>query len=803
MAVDGGVALTTLEREPAEVVMVEWCTQDSDAVELCRAIRKRSALAATHVVALIAEGGVEEAPTVLEDGADDYLAEPFEPVEVVTRAQAGLRVARLRESEARLRESEARLRESEARLRTYLSNVSGAVYRGAADSARTIELIGDEIERISGYPPADFVRSAVRTFTSVIHPADRESVERAVIQATIDRPFDVEYRIVRADGDVGWVHERGQVTRAGDGRTSIEGAIFDITDRRRAEAARDEAEERFRQAFDAAPIGMALVAPDGRWLEVNHTLLDITGYAEAELLAKRFQDITHPDDLKAASACVRQLFAGERRKYRLEKRLVRADRHSVWVLVSAAVVGDADGKPLYLVEQIQDISERKRYEGELRHLADHDVLTGLYNRRRFIQEVERQLAHHARYGSEAALVLLDLDNFKDVNDTLGHQVGDELLQAVARALQTRTRTTDVLARLGGDEFALLLPETSEAQARHVADAVVKAVGGATVTVEERQVGVTASAGVVLLDADRDASDFFVEADLALYEAKEVGRDRVAVYGTAGGGQHRERHRLSWLERLRSALEHDRFVLHFQPIVDLTTNTLSQYEALLRLDDPDSGELLEPGAFLYIAERFGMMRAIDRWVVGTALATLGDCLPDVRLEVNLSAPSLSDPDLLALIERELSERSVDPSKLIFEITETDALANLQPAKELARRLTNLGCAFALDDFGSGFSSFYALQQLSYDYIKIDGDFIRRLPVSRDDKLVVRALVDVAHGMGKETIAEFVTDQPTQELLRDYGIDYAQGFHVGRPQPLEDIASVAREGPAEGGSHPPTT
>ena len=682
----------------------------------------------------------------------------------------------------------ARLRLSEAR--TFPADVWGAPYLCARDPDRTMELIGDEIERISGYPPADFIRSARRTFASAIHPADRDLVERALAEVAEGHPFDLEYRILRADGGVAWVHERGQLVRKSDGGSCIEGAIFDVTDRLHAEEGRRWAEERFEQVINDAPIGMALVGTDGRCLKANRTLCELTGFAEHELLGKRLDDLTHGDDVEADSERIGQLLSGELRTHRFERRFVRADGHTVWALLSVSLISDAAGDPLYFIYQVQDISDRKRYESELQYLADHDALTGLYNRRRFEGEVDRQAAHLRRYGGEAAVVMFDLDNFKDVNDSLGHQVGDDVIRTVASALQERVRETDVLARLGGDEFGVLLPETTGAEARHVAAAIVRTVREQTVKVQEREVGLTASAGVALLDGDPKGpeGDYLIEADLALYEAKDSGRDRLAVYGSSSGGKGRARNRLSWLDRIRAAVENDYFRIHFQPIVDLASGRVCHYEALLRLEDQETGKLLSPATFLYIPERFGMMGAIDRWVVRSALAVFAERFPsDVHLEINLSAQSLNDPALAALIEHELAANEVEPERIIFEITETAAISNTQNARAFAERLMGLGCSFALDDFGSGFASFYTLKQLPYEYLKIDGDFIRALPNSGDDKLVVKALVDVARGMGKKTIAEFVGDEPTLSLLREYGVDYGQGFHIGHPEPISTIAA----------------
>jgi diguanylate cyclase (GGDEF)-like protein len=440
------------------------------------------------------------------------------------------------------------------------------------------------------------------------------------------------------------------------------------------------------------------------------------------------------------------------------------------------------------VWSFRDITDRDRFESELLYLADHDVLTGLFNRRRFEQDVARQVAYAARYGTGGAVLLLDLDDFKDVNDTLGHRAGDHLLKEVARLLAERLRSTDVVARLGGDEFALLLPEADEADARVTADAVLEAIRRHRSSFRDRHVRVTASVGIALVNDvdDRGEDEPLGRADVAMYEAKESGRDRCAVYVSQA---HREsvEARLTMIDRIRGALETDMLQVYCQPILDLRTDRISQYELLLRMVDED-GQILLPKAFLGTAERYGLMNDIDRWVVNQAIALVADREEEgdrLQLEVNLSAKSLSDPQFPEWVEQRLAESGIDTSCLIFEITETAAIANMDEAKNFVNRLTRLGCRFALDDFGAGFGSFHYVKYLPIDYLKIDGDFVRNVTQSSTDQSVVKAIVQLARGLGKKTIAEFVEDDDTVLLLREYGVDYVQGYHVGRPRPVGEV------------------
>jgi diguanylate cyclase (GGDEF)-like protein/PAS domain S-box-containing protein len=572
-----------------------------------------------------------------------------------------------------------------------------------------------------------------------------------------------------------------------DERDEIVGAMLiaqDVRERVERERAIGEAQERFRRAFEDAPIGMAVADLDGNYLDVNQALCAITGYPAGELCGMHFAAITHPDDLAGDHLEIRALLEGALSTSQAEKRYLRADGGVVWVTRTTTLVRDAAGLPLHFLDQVQDITERRRFEQDLRHLADHDPLTGLLNRRRFEQELDRQVKEVARYGPRGALLVLDLDHFKYVNDALGHHAGDALIVSVAETLRGRLRDSDILARLGGDEFAVLLPHADERAAQRVAGDLVHAIrGGDGTGTTERHRRVTTSVGVAPIRAGATTgAELLIAADLAMYHAKEGGRDRYAVVGHDGAQPDPIRTRVHWLERIRAALANDRFVLHAQPIRDLRTGKIAQHELLLRML-ADDGSLIAPATFLPLAERFGLTPEIDGWVATRAIELLA-ADPDgkLALEVNLSGPSLNDTTLLALVEEGLASHQIDPRRLIFEITETAAVANIPLARRFAERLMALGCRFALDDFGSGFGSFYYLKHLPFDYLKIDGEFVAGCLSSRTDQLVIESVVRIAQGLGKETIAECVESADLEAFLRERGIDHAQGFHVGRPVPV---------------------
>jgi diguanylate cyclase (GGDEF)-like protein/PAS domain S-box-containing protein len=577
----------------------------------------------------------------------------------------------------------------------------------------------------------------------------------------------------------------------------VSSSIRDITERRRAEAALREAEEQFRAAFEAAPVGMALVGIDRRVLQANRALCDIVGYSREELEATTADAITHPDDAAEDAAETARLVAGQAQRYRAERRLIHVAGHVVPVDLSVAVVNDADGVPRHLLVQANDITERKRFEGQLQYLADHDPLTGTFNRRRFEQELDRELARVARYGGGGAVLAIDLDHFKYVNDTLGHSVGDELIARVSRLFDDRLRDSDTIARLGGDEFAVILPGVGRDEATTVAESLLSALRlqGHMLPARDgvRPRRVSASIGIALLEGGgRNGEEKLVEADIAMYDAKEAGRDCLRVFDARQDRQFRMAARLAWADRIKDALDEERFVLHARPIVSLGEDPVPRHELLIRMLG-ERDDLIPPGTFLYIAERFDLIQRIDRWVLQQAIAILADAKRRGRplhLGVNLSAKSITDPTLPAFVAEQLAGAGIDGSGLCVEVTETAAIVNVERAREFAHQLADLGCEFALDDFGAGFASFYYLKHMVFDYVKIDGEFIRKLPESRVNQLVVRSVVDLAKGLGKRTIAEYVTDAATLELLRGYGVDYAQGYHIGHPAPLDafDLAGV---------------
>jgi diguanylate cyclase (GGDEF)-like protein/PAS domain S-box-containing protein len=583
----------------------------------------------------------------------------------------------------------------------------------------------------------------------------------------------------------------------------VSAAIRDVTARKDAIAELAAAEELFRGAFDGSPIGMALTDDSGSVVRVNAALRELTGRSDEQLIGSGVEALVHPEEGVYDRKAITQLIAGERSQDKVEMRFMHVSGDAIWVAIQTTQIRDGSGYAQRFLVQVQDITHRRRYEENLHYVATHDPLTGLHNRASFAAQLDTHADVVRRYGSEGALLLLDLDHFKYVNDMLGHQAGDKLIARLANVLRGRLRDSDVLARLGGDEFAVLLPKGRAAGAQRVAEDLLAAVRAERIPVPGTgHRTITASIGIAMFESDETLTgeDVLVSADLAMYDAKEAGRNQVVLHtpGPAEHAQARMHGRVNWAQRIRVAIDEGRFTLLAQPILELETGIVTQFEVLLRMLD-DTGDLIPPSAFLATAERLGMIQEIDAIVVARAIRAFADDITDTRVEINLSGASMGDPQILRVIERELHESGLDPARVIFEITETAAIANLAKAREFSDALAKLGCRFALDDFGAGFGSFYYLKHVHFDILKIDGEFVRDACSTLTDRLIIQAVVAIARGLGKQTVAEHVGDDPTVALLRELGVDYGQGYFLGEPQPLEHI--IAKLATVDSGAQSP--
>jgi diguanylate cyclase (GGDEF)-like protein/PAS domain S-box-containing protein len=673
-------------------------------------------------------------------------------------------------------------------LRSVVENSSENVTR--VDPDGTLRYASPAFERMLGYAPEEVVGKM--NVLDHVHPEDLphvlEKTEKALSAGGV-ATNRAEYRFRHKDGSWRWVESAGTYLLDDPHVKGVVVQTRDITERKRTEEALREAEESFRRSFEDAAIGMALVASNGRFLRTNRSLGELLGYREVELLGKTFQDITHPDDLDADLDQVRRMLVGEIRTYQMEKRYFHKEGHVVWVLLSVSLVHDEEGDPLYFVSQIQDISERKVLEERLEHRAFHDCLTELPNRHLFMDRLGQALSRTRRRHKQVAVLFMDLDRFKVVNDSLGHEVGDLLLTVVAQRLRRCLRPEDTLARFGGDEFVVMIDAVDDpAQAVQVAERITEELRSPFI-IEGRDLYVIASIGISLGDArTRDPDDLLREADTAMYRAKDEGGD-FRVFNPAM--YERAFRRLEVENDLRRAIEQEEFVVHYQPIVDLQTGELWGMEALVRWDHPERG-LLEPSEFVPVAEQSGLVIPMGEQILREACFRAKEWqeenprIPSLVMSVNLSASQLSRLDLADTVERVLGETGLEGNRLILDVTETVYVKVLAGNTAILDRLRGLGVRFSIDDFGTGYSSLSYLRRLPADAIKIDQYFVRGLGENVEDKAVVRMIIELAHTLGLEVIAEGVETEEQADLLKEMGCDFAQGYHFSKPFPPEAVS-----------------
>ncbi len=682
---------------------------------------------------------------------------------------------------------------SERKFRGLLESAPDAMV--IVDAHGHIALVNAEAERMFGYLREELIGQSVGDLIPQRHRARHRHHMKTYLRSASARPMGAGGELFgrRKDGSEFPIEISLSPLETDEGLL-VSSTIRDITDRQRAGRELAEAEELFRGAFDGSPIGMALTDETGCVVRVNQALCGLSGYSAEKLVGSRFHSLLDETELPAGREALDELLGGGPGDYKAETKLSHACGDPLWVAIQATMLRNrSDERPRCLI-QVQDITYRRHYEENLQYLATHDPLTGLLNRASFANQLETHADFVHRYGTDGALLLLDLDHFKYINDTLGHHAGDQLIARVASVLSGRVRASDALARLGGDEFAVLLPRADAATARAVAEDLLDALRAERISIPRmRDRTITASIGVAMFEAGDDSTgeDILVSADLAMYDAKEAGRNQAVVCGAGEYAQARMRGRVTWAERIRVAIDEDRFSLAAQPIVDLRSGRTTQFEVLLRMRD-EQGELVLPGVFLGTAERLGLIQQIDAMTVASTIRAVAEHgaaagAPGPSVEINLSGASIGDPAILAVIERELRETGLDPGRVIFEITETAAIANIAKARDFSEQLLRLGCRFALDDFGAGFGSFYYLKHVRFDVLKIDGEFVRDCCSSPTDRLVIQAVVGIARGLGKQTVAEHVGDAQTVRLLRRMGVDCGQGFYLARPQPLHEFLS----------------
>jgi len=568
---------------------------------------------------------------------------------------------------------------------------------------------------------------------------------------------------------------------------------FDADERRQVEEALYRERELAQVTLASIGDGVIRTDPQGRIDYLNPAAERLTGWRAEEAIGHAV-----PEVFQLVDEVTRRPLTDPMVRCLAEKRVVESPGHTLLVSKdgqeysvrdSAAPIYDRDGASLGAVLVFKDVTELRGMEREMTYLASHDALTGLLNRREFEVRLQRAIRSAGAEQRHHVLLYLDLDEFKVVNDTCGHLVGDEMLKQTTGLLRSRVRRSDVLARLGGDEFGILLEDCPLDHARQIAEEMRRTVRELRFCWRDQIFEVGVSIGLVSINADSDLGQLMSAADAACYVAKDRGRNCVHEYEMDDTLVAERQGEMQWIHRIHRALEDRRFRLFYQTIQPLGGEDPSHEilcEIFLRMLD-HAGEIIEPTAFIAAAERYHLMASLDRWVLKTALGALAEAQRSeeshpVLFAVNVSGQSIGEAGFLAYVVEQLEKSCVDARRLCFEITETAAISKLDSAIRFISVLKNKGCRFILDDFGSGLSSFAYLRDLEVDFLKIDGKFVQNMMEDRVKRAMVESIHQIGHVMGLRTIAEWVENRPTLEALQDLGVDYAQGYFLCRPQPL---------------------
>jgi diguanylate cyclase (GGDEF)-like protein/PAS domain S-box-containing protein len=664
------------------------------------------------------------------------------------------------------------------------------VFRWRTDEGWPIEYASKTVSQF-GYEAADLVQRQI-PYTSLIHPNDLERVRQAEFN-TSDKRYSylgLDYRILKADGEVRWVYDYSIPVRDEGGRiTHYAGYLLDITDRKQAEFELQQEKERAQITLQS--IGDAVITTDvnGQIEFLNPVAEKLTGWEYAIARGLSLSRILGQFDANSRESIekpvAQSLQNGISIRSGFDCVLRHNDGRSVSIQYSVSPLLSRDGEALGVVLVLHDVTENRSMARQLSYQASHDALTGLINRREFETRLQSAL-ESARSGYERhVLCYLDMDQFKIVNDTCSHSAGDKLLKDVAAILQDGLRETDVLARVGGDEFGILLKNCLLEDAVSITEnmlAMIRTINNDSLGLT---FGVSASLGIAVLEPDAESITAVMRrADLACYAAKDHGRNRIHIYQNSDQELARRHGEMKWVSRLTEAIKEERLVLYCQDIVPVRQDSgkRQHFEVLVRMMD-ESGELVMPDRFLPAAERYSLVVALDRWVIARSFAWYAASRQNQVMSINLSGNTMADDSILGFVKDALARNAVPPSSVCFEITETAAIANLDYAIRFISELRQLGCLFALDDFGSGLSSFSYLRNLPVNYLKIDGSFIRGLDTDPVNAAMVNAIVQLGKVMGIETIAEFVENDAVLRLLEEIGVDYAQGYGIARPRPLD--------------------
>ncbi|MEG4073269.1 EAL domain-containing protein [Microcoleus sp. Pol14C2] len=714
-------------------------------------------------------------------------------------------------------------------LATMAANIPGSVYRTVLhpDGTMSMPYISPGVREVTGFG-AEEVISHPELLTEIIHPEDKSSCDSRVAASRASLlPCDRQYRIVLRSGEVKWVQDSAKFSKNENGDVIIDGVALDISDRKQAESALRQSEQRFRSLIENATDITIILDAEGIFRYISPSVKRILGYAPHQAIGRSALEIVHPDDCAAIAESLHKAIKNPKRSQCPVEYRVR-HRNGSWCYVEAVATNLLyDPAVEGIVINCHDITQRKLAEEQLLHDAFHDALTGLPNRSLFTDRLEHALRLAKRRKDYLfAVLFLDLDRFKVVNDSLGHAIGDQLLVSIARRLEACLRPGDTVARLGGDEFVLLLEDIEGInEATTIVNRLQKKITS-PLLLDGHEVFITASIGIALSSGEYlEPTTLLRDADTAMYRAKELGRARHEVFNSS---MHAHALRLLQLENdLRRAIESIRepvreedfpsspesalpplspapqFIIHYQPIVSIATNTITSFEALVRWQHPERG-LVSPAEFITIAEETGLIVPLGRWVLRTACHQIRQWQqvfpsnPPLSVSVNISVKQFSQPDLIEYIDQVLAETHLDGSSLKLEITESVLIENSESVTAMLVQLRTRNIHLCIDDFGTGYSSLSYLHRFPTNTLKIDRSFVSRMggefDFSKggiDPTEIVRSIVTLSHNLGMDVVAEGVEEASQLSILKGLKCEYAQGFFFSKAVDSQTAAALIRQ------------